>query len=257
MSGDRPLGERTILPPEAEAWANLVDDSMDGTVKPIKTVQSSHRPGPAADSLSESDSDDEFFIPKKSFAGVTSPPANHDFSKTPPANLPGPADFPPPPSYPPQSSSRPPHPLIDTGSTKDVRKSTFDDNVDSTWAPRPPPEAVLDRIEDFFKDHDLDRPVIEMPSGGTSPTTTENPIPVPQRSRHKKSIRVVAAELKKRASRMESSVPAVLRKRNTKLWGSKVEEVTTEAEVPPLPSEASPGGAAKRTSTSASAFLDD
>ncbi|EPT04024.1 hypothetical protein FOMPIDRAFT_1114693 [Fomitopsis schrenkii] len=180
--------------------------------------------------------------PKKSSADVLSPSANHD--RTPPANLPGPADFPPPPSYPPQSS-RGPHPHIDTGSVKDVRRSTFDDNVDSTWAPRPPPEAVLDRIEDFFKDHDLDRPVIEMPSGGTSPITTENPIPAPQRNKHKKSIRVVAAELKKRASRMESSVPAVLRKRNTKLWGSKVEEVTTEAEVPPLPSEASPGGAVR------------
>ena len=214
----------------------------------------SHMTEPAPDSPSESDSDGDFFMgPKKSSAGVSSPPANRDFSKTPPANLPGPADLPPPPSYPP--SKRPP-PSLDIV-VKDGRKSTFDDNVDTTWAPRPPPEAVLDRIEDYFKDHDLDRPVIEMPSGGTSPTTTENPILVPHRSKHKKSIRVVAAELKKRASRMESSVPAVLRKRNTKLWGSKVEEVTTEAEVPPLPSEASPGGAAKRMSTSAFETFDD
>lgn len=241
VPGDRPQGERTVLPKEAEAWAKLVDDSRDGTVKPLRT----RRPEPPPDSpSSESDSDGDFFMP----------PANPDFSKTPPANLPTPAGFPPPPSYSPQSS-RGPHPRIDTGSASDVRRSTFDD--DSQWAPRPPPEAVLDRIEHFFKDHDLDRPVIEMPSGGTSPTSTENLIPAPQRNKHKKSIRVVAAELKKRASRMESSVPAVLRKRNTKLWGSKVEEVTTEAEVPPMPSEASPGGAtARRMCASISSYIN-
>ncbi|KAH9837026.1 Pkinase-domain-containing protein [Rhodofomes roseus] len=196
-----------------------------------------------AGSASDTDSDDEFFFPQPPPSDAPSPPGSYDSSRTPPANFPPPPDFPPPP-FPGQTPRRQ-YPHLDIGSNKDVRKSTFDDDVDTTWAPRPPPEAVLERIEDFFPAHDLDRPVIEMPSGGTSPTTTENPIPAPQRNKHKKSIRVVAAELKKRASRMESSVPAVLRKRNTKLWGSKVEEVTTEAEVAPVPCEASPGGAVK------------
>ncbi|OBZ79438.1 MAP kinase kinase kinase mkh1 [Grifola frondosa] len=48
---------------------------------------------------------------------------------------------------------------------------------------------------------------------------------------------------------MEStSVAAVLRKRNTKLWGSKLEEVTTEqgkASLPSVTSDSSPGGGAK------------
>jgi hypothetical protein len=46
---------------------------------------------------------------------------------------------------------------------------------DSSWASRPNPEEVLDRLKDFLPDHDLDKPVIEASSGGTSPTAAENP----------------------------------------------------------------------------------
>ncbi|KAJ3534515.1 hypothetical protein NM688_g7125 [Phlebia brevispora] len=117
---------------------------------------------------------------------------------------------------------------------QDQRTSRFDNNFDYTWAPRPPPEEVFQRLEEYFPEHDVDEPVIEAASGGTSPTSAE-PDPLPQaerRFKHKKSIRVVAAEHKRRidrTSRMDSSANAGgLRKRNTKLWGSRLEEVTTD-----------------------------
>ncbi|TFK41254.1 hypothetical protein BDQ12DRAFT_432162 [Crucibulum laeve] len=121
-----------------------------------------------------------------------------------------------------------------------ARGSTFNDGNSDSWAPRPPPEDVYERLEEFFPEHDLDKPVIEAISGGTSPTTAEPVAPlVPAvsvvdhkaRIRAKKSIRIVAEEHKKRIDRTSradpSSYTAMLRKRNTKLWGSKLEEVTT------------------------------
>ncbi|KAG5653576.1 hypothetical protein H0H81_012083, partial [Sphagnurus paluster] len=116
------------------------------------------------------------------------------------------------------------------------RGSTFTNRQSSTWAPRPRPEDVYERLEEFFPEHDLDKPVIEANSGGTSPTSAEPtvlapPAPAPHsRMRNKKSIRLVAEEHKKlidRTSRAESTTYSnVVRKRSTKLWGSKLEEVT-------------------------------
>ena len=107
------------------------------------------------------------------------------------------------------------------------RYSSFTKRDSVTWAFRPPPEDMYERLEEFFPDHDLDRPVIETPSGGSSPTQAEHPpppaFPSPNRAKHKKSIRVVAHE---RASKIGSTARDVLRKRSTKLWGSRVEEVT-------------------------------
>ncbi|KAK0464912.1 MAP kinase [Desarmillaria tabescens] len=121
------------------------------------------------------------------------------------------------------------------------RGSTFTDT-------RPPPEDVYERLEDFFPEHDLDKPVIEANSGGTSPTTVEQvaevspepasiavpPIPLmveKSRVKGKKSIRHVAEEHKRRINRTSkadsSFASSVLRKRSTKLWGSRLEEVTT------------------------------
>lgn len=144
---------------------------------------------------------------------------------------------------------------------KGVRGSTFTEMQDSTWAPRPPPEDVYERLEEFFPEHDLDKPLIEASSGGTSPTTADAPaalaplVPVPpdktSRIKWKKSIRIVAQEHKKlidRTSRGDSSSFSVLRKRSTKLWGSKVEEVTTaqaKAHGSSTLPESSPGGPSK------------
>ncbi|KAJ7596945.1 MAP kinase [Mycena floridula] len=164
-----------------------------------------------------------------------------------------------------QSTAVPPHspshassgtPQTQTGRQRQ-RASTFTER-DSSWAPRPPPEDVYERLEDFFPEHDLDKPLIEANSGGTSPTAVEYPIPpapVPlaidkSRVKGKKSIRHVAEEHKKRIDRTskgESSFAAsVMRKRSTKLWGSKLEEVTVKEEQaifsPSLPPESPSGG---------------
>ncbi|KAG6828710.1 hypothetical protein H0H92_007018 [Tricholoma furcatifolium] len=151
---------------------------------------------------------------------------------------------PPPPRRPVTPSRAEPQlqrrPAAASGS-KGSRGSTFTDRQSSTWAPRPPPEDVYERLEEFFPEHDLDKPVIEASSGGTSPTAAEPSIPVPPvpaqpepekaRIRGKKSIRIVAEEHKKLIGRYSRADPAaysnVIRKRSTKLWGSKLEEVTT------------------------------
>ncbi|KAF9270166.1 Pkinase-domain-containing protein [Marasmius fiardii PR-910] len=151
-----------------------------------------------------------------------------------------------------------------------MRGSTFTMAEDSGWATRPPPEDMYEHLEEYFPDHDLDKPVIEANSGGTSPTAMELP-PVPavppalaaevsgggkSRIRAKKSIRIVAEEHKKRIDRSSRALAAgvtdvdsdsfannMLRKRSTKLWGSKVEEVTPlQAKASPPHPDSSPGG---------------
>ncbi|CAE6471790.1 unnamed protein product [Rhizoctonia solani] len=134
----------------------------------------------------------------------------------------------------------------------------------SSWDIRPQAEEVYEKLDQFFPNHDLDKPVIDAPSGGTSPVTTEAPpmagpvaplIGGPGVRRHKKSIRVVAAERKKMLERINAAkiqqppiddsatympdsdsatlqpgtmipVSNILRKRSTKMWGGRVEEVT-------------------------------
>ncbi|ESK97999.1 ste ste11 protein kinase [Moniliophthora roreri MCA 2997] len=152
-----------------------------------------------------------------------------------------------------------------------MRGSTFTTKQDpeSGWATRPEPEDMYERLEDFFPHHDLDKPVIDAGtgSGGTSPTSAVGfgapsvaNIAVPEEKekkvrRGKKSIRIVAEEHKKRIDRTSRigaalSIPPatgpstpvsavggrvvdVLRKRSTKLWGSKLEEVTpSQAQAP-------------------------
>jgi hypothetical protein len=70
---------------------------------------------------------------------------------------------------------------------------------------RPPPELVYDHLDEYFKDHNLDQPIVEASSGGTPSTSLDLPplsvIQSPQgdgRSGHKKSIRVVVDEHKQR-----------------------------------------------------------
>jgi hypothetical protein len=171
-----------------------------------------------------------------------------------------PNNFPPPPKHPPPS---PPLPhwggrTPTMGHLQREQPKSEGTFQDSSWASRPNPEEVLDRLEVFFPDHDLDKPVIEASSGGTSPTVAENsPAPLPyngkpppdKRSRHKKSIRVVAEEhnlRQDRTSRLQSSSAAnVFRKRSTKLWDSRVEEVTPgqiTSGMPPIPDSPSASG---------------
>lgn len=112
--------------------------------------------------------------------------------------------------------------------------------------------------------HDLDKPVIEATLGETSPTVAEQPtvlLPPPEpvadepaasRIRAKKAIRIVAQEHKKRVDRTSHAVDISSRenmmlKRSTKLWGSRLEEVTmlgrngkSSISVPESPSAAGP-----------------
>ncbi|KAK0550690.1 mitogen-activated protein kinase kinase kinase [Tilletia horrida] len=125
------------------------------------------------------------------------------------------------------------------------------------WALRPPPEELYDNLDDFFSKHDLDRPVVDTTAIPCSPLvgspkaeaallTSPNanagpssPTPFPARSRHKRSIRIVAEdgkkvmERKQMRQRVAGSVVGVngvgnglARRASTKLWGSKVVEMT-------------------------------
>lgn len=168
-----------------------------------------------------------------------------------------PNNFPPPPKHPPPSPPLP-HRGARTPTARPRKPSKSESTFqDSSWASRPNPEEVLDRLEVFFPDYDVDKPVIEASSGGTSPTAVEYPpAPLPyngraadKRSRHKKSIRVVAEEhnlRQDRTSRLQSSSAAnVFRKRSTKLWDSRVEEVTPgqiTAGMPSIPDSPSVSG---------------
>lgn len=171
-----------------------------------------------------------------------------------------------PPPDPPHSERRL-APLVPNSGKLRQRGSTFTDN-EMTWAPRPAAEEVYDRLEEFFPEHDLDMPVIEATSGAGSPTTAEYPAapPVPDKdkpekglTRGKKSIRIVAEEHKKRIDRTSrpDNLANVLRKRSTKLWGSRLEEVTTEqakaeyaralyTKPAPTPTPESPSGGPRR-----------
>jgi hypothetical protein len=89
---------------------------------------------------------------------------------------------------------------------------------------RPPPEEVHDRLEEYFERLQLDEPL-----GETSSTSLDRPplpaiqsAPTKSRSKHKKSIRLVAAQ---HTSRITD--PNMRRKRSTKLWGSRVEDVSS------------------------------
>ncbi|KAG8920410.1 hypothetical protein FRC01_000760 [Tulasnella sp. 417] len=113
-----------------------------------------------------------------------------------------------------------------------------------TWAFRPIQEDVLDHLQDFFPDHDLDKPFIDqiqIANEGILSDSVEalSPATSARSSRgskltHRKSIRVVAEERKKLLegvglSREPSAKSVNLgRTRSTKLWGVKVEEVTPD-----------------------------
>ncbi|KAJ7038275.1 kinase-like domain-containing protein [Mycena alexandri] len=78
------------------------------------------------------------------------------------------------------------------------RRSIIETKRESTWAPRPGVNDVYSRLEDFFPQVDLDKPVAASSS---------------ERQRRTKSIRMAAETRIRRA-------------KTTKVWGQKAEEVT-------------------------------
>ncbi|KAG9314292.1 hypothetical protein JVU11DRAFT_5081 [Chiua virens] len=123
-----------------------------------------------------------------------------------------------------QSRLREPRPRI----SRDGHKSTFEEY---TWAHRPPPEDVYDRLEEFFPEHDLDKPVIEANSGGTSPTAADPSYGISSNDRERINSQEEHKKRLDRTSRAESSYGNLLR-RSTKLWGGHVEEVITSQKKP-------------------------
>ncbi|PWN54153.1 Pkinase-domain-containing protein [Violaceomyces palustris] len=118
---------------------------------------------------------------------------------------------------------------------------------DTDWAFRPPPEQLYENLDDFFPKHDLDKPLLDAaatpgsPSIG-SPKSETSPVqvmaqaaagmPFAQKSRIKRSIRIVAQDRKRFLERLESrrqqdqNVSPLARRRSTRLWGGKVVEMT-------------------------------
>ncbi|KAK3832333.1 MAG: kinase-like domain-containing protein [Linnemannia gamsii] len=121
-----------------------------------------------------------------------------------------------------------------------------DDESENFWGERPPLDFLLENFGRFFQDHDLDHPIIELhpptpfngspmvpaqailgSSGSTSPHSSFAP---GHRGSivHKKSIRIVAQEAKDRFSRQYSG-SKVMRRKSTKMWGSRLAEVMDQS----------------------------
>ncbi|KAG1825845.1 kinase-like protein [Suillus subaureus] len=136
------------------------------------------------------------------------------------------------------NSLAPPNPLHQLRPPQPLRMKNRDKSSTlegHTWAHRPPPEDVYEHLEEFFPDHDLDKPSIE-DSRGTPPTSVEQTYGIPNIvDRDKalvppqKSIRTVVEQHKKRIDRVSRGEPSadtmVWRKRNTKIWGGPIEEI--------------------------------
>ncbi|BGP53188.1 mitogen-activated protein kinase kinase kinase [Rhodotorula sphaerocarpa] len=117
---------------------------------------------------------------------------------------------------------------------------------DNDWAFRPPVETVLEHLDVFFPQHDLDKPVFDLaaPSPSSANTTHSSPAKEPtstvssRRSNlaYHKSIRVVAQDRKRMLQKAGRNVATaasglasnLLRRRSTKLFGAKIEEVTSD-----------------------------
>ncbi|KAJ6495966.1 kinase-like domain-containing protein [Mycena vulgaris] len=108
-----------------------------------------------------------------------------------------------------------------------------------TWALRPPPKDVYERLEDFFPDHDLDKAVIEAMPGGSHTSMEQTLTPTataPSNTRaqglSKKSIRRVAEEQKGHIQEIYQGGKGftnIQRKLSTKLWDSRIEKLDNSA----------------------------
>ena len=133
-----------------------------------------------------------------------------------------------------------------------IRRTSFARReADSEWAFRPPIETVLENLDEYFPEHDLDQPIVDANTPPTPMRSPANSSPARKDAvasetarqgavtalRNKKSIRKVAQDRKRnlQMQRMSTNVeeaavpdPSLLRRKSTKLWGNRVEEVTPE-----------------------------
>ncbi|GAA5996889.1 mitogen-activated protein kinase kinase kinase BCK1 [Rhodotorula paludigena] len=157
-----------------------------------------------------------------------------------------------------------PHPRLDDlvrlPSSPFARRNSFAsrEQDDKDWAFRPPVETVLEHLDVFFPEHDLDKPVFDLPTPGASTPSTGHASPVcdvasshappssatylsgaPRRTGthlgYRKSIRVVAQDRKRMLQKAGNNVARaasglasnLLRRKSTKLFGARIEEVTS------------------------------
>ena len=110
-------------------------------------------------------------------------------------------------------------------------------DTDDQWAVRPDVDRVYDELDKFFPGHDLDKEIVD--AGVTSPSVSMTtavpavePAPV-QKFKHKKSIRIIAQDRRRLLQKTEvapkkgitETVTSLLRRKSTKLWGTRTEEV--------------------------------
>ncbi|KAG2154755.1 kinase-like domain-containing protein [Suillus clintonianus] len=131
---------------------------------------------------------------------------------------------------------RPPRPLR----PKNRRGSSTSEEY--TWADLPPSEDAYEPLEEFFPEHDFDKPVIEANSDEASPTTAvEQTYGIPNiidgkkaPVQPKKSVRIVVEEPKKRMDRVSRGDPStdtiVWRLRETKLCDTRIEKVNASSQ---------------------------
>ncbi|GAA5863411.1 hypothetical protein JCM1840_007517 [Sporobolomyces johnsonii] len=142
--------------------------------------------------------------------------------------------------------------LVRLNSSPVVRRNSFAarEKDEKDWAFRPPVETVLENLDVFFPEHDLDKPVFDLPTPGPStPSTGSSPVrdvAAPTSSRrgggggasalgYRKSIRVVAQDRKRMLQKAGNNVARavsglgsnLLRRKSTKLFGARIEEVTS------------------------------
>ncbi len=103
-------------------------------------------------------------------------------------------------------------------------KSNF--RKDEAWLVRPAAETVYERLDQYFPDHNLDEPMID----AASPTDSSESRPLESQ---------VSADPPLAKDQKKENQAALLRRRSTKLWGSRVEELPMHAhaqDIPPVPS---------------------
>ncbi|ORY84506.1 hypothetical protein BCR37DRAFT_392073 [Protomyces lactucae-debilis] len=117
----------------------------------------------------------------------------------------------------------------------------------NAWTIRPPAEQVYENLQVFFPNHDLDKPIIadgfDGANGGSISKATQMPEEVKRDPTRMKSIRFVAGEANEARKRFKSIANGVraanlLRKRSTKVWGSRAIEVTPSSlkkQIPIIP----------------------
>jgi mitogen-activated protein kinase kinase kinase len=127
-----------------------------------------------------------------------------------------------------------PHPPRPLRTNNKDKSSTFEGH---TWAHRPPPEDVYEPLEDFFPEHDLNKPGIE-DSRRIPSTSVEQTYGIPNivdrdkaLIQAQKSIPTVAEQHKKRIDRVSksdlSADTMVRQKKSTELWGPRTKMFDT------------------------------